>query len=110
MYNFPIITVEHVLPQHPAHNSVWIRWFPDKEKREKYVHCLGNLLLLSKAKNNQAQNYDFDEKKRQYFTTAKGVSSFALTTQVLREQKWTPEVIERRQKELIGVLKQVWRL
>lgn len=109
-YNFPIITVEHVLPQHPAHNSVWIRWFPDKERREKYVHCLGNLVLLSKAKNNQAQNYDFDEKKRQYFTTAKGVSSFALTTQVLREQKWTPEVIERRQKELTGVLKQVWRL
>lgn len=110
MYNFPIITVEHILPQHPAHNSVWIGWFPDKEQREKYVHCLGNLVLLSKAKNNQAQNYDFEEKKRQYFTIAKGVSSFALTTQVLQEQKWTPEVIERRQKELIGVLKQVWRL
>lgn len=109
-YNLPTITVEHVLPQHPAHNSVWIRWFPNEEERESYVHRLGNLVLLSVAKNSRAQNYDFDLKKQQYFTTVNGVSPFALTTQVLREQRWTPEVIQRRQKQLISVLKKVWRL
>lgn len=109
-YNLPTITVEHVLPQHPAHNSVWVKWFPNREERESYVHSLGNLVLLSVAKNSRAQNYDFEEKKRQYFTTAQGVSPFVLTTQVLREREWTRPVIERRQKELIGVLKKVWRL
>jgi uncharacterized protein with ParB-like and HNH nuclease domain len=109
-YNFPIITVEHVLPQNPASNSIWMKWFPSPEERETYVHRIGNLVLLSSAKNSQAQNYDFDLKKKKYFRTKTGVSPFALTTQVLNEQEWTPEVIERRQKELIGVLKRVWRL
>ena len=36
--------------------------------------------------------------------------TFALTTQVLQEDEWTPTVIERRHKKLIAVLKQVWRL
>ncbi len=109
-YNLSNITVEHVLPQNPGANSEWIQWFPTQEERERYVHRLGNLVLLSHAKNSAAQNYEFGLKKKTYFTTKTGMSPFVLTTQVLNEQEWTPEVIERRQKELIGVLKQVWRL
>jgi len=109
-YNFSNVSVEHVLPQNPAPNSMWVKWFPSKEERERYVNRIGNLLLLSCGKNTQAQNYDFDLKKQKYFTTKTGVSPFALTTQVLNEQEWTPKVIERRQKELISVLKKVWRL
>lgn len=108
-YQFPTITVEHVLPQNPASNSVWLRNFANGEQ-EKYVHRLGNLVLLSRRKNSEAQNYDFQKKKEKYFTTNTGVSPFALTTQVLQEHEWTPAVIERRQKKLIAVLKQVWRL
>lgn len=109
-YNFSNITVEHVLPQNPGANSEWMKWFPSEQERDQYVHRLGNLVLLSSAKNTLAQNYDFDVKKQKYFTTKTGVSPFALTTQVLREQEWTPEVIARRQKELINVLKNLWRL
>ena len=109
-YNFSNMTVEHVLPQNPGANSEWMKWFPGQEEHAQYVHRLGNLVLLSCAKNTQAQNYDFDVKKQKYFTTKTGVSPFALTTQVLREQEWTPEVMARRQKELINVLKNLWRL
>ena len=109
-YNFSNITVEHVLPQNPGANSEWMKWFPSEQERDQYVHRLGNLVLLSSAKNSQAQNYDFDVKKQKYFTTKTGVSPFALTTQVLREQEWTPEVMAGRQKELINVLKNLWRL
>ena len=108
-YQFPTITVEHVLPQNPASDSVWLRNFTQQE-HEKYVHRLGNLVLLSRRKNSEAQNYDFQKKKEKYFTTNTGVSPFALTTQVLQEDEWTPAVIERRQQKLIAVLKQVWRL
>ncbi|MGI8501354.1 MAG: DUF262 domain-containing protein [Hassallia sp.] len=108
-YEFPTISVEHVLPQNPADDSVWVSKFTDQE-REKYVHSLGNLVLLSRRKNSEAQNYDFKKKKDKYFTTKIGVSPFALTTQVLQEDEWTSAVIERRQQNLIDVLKQVWRL
>jgi hypothetical protein len=109
-YNFSNITVEHVLPQNPGPNSEWMKSFPSQQERDQYVHRLGNLVLLSRAKNSRAQNYDFEVKKQKFFTTKTGVSPFVLTTQVLREQEWTPEVIARRQKELINVLKNLWRL
>jgi hypothetical protein len=116
VYNFSRITVEHVLPQNPSLNSQWLEWFPDEEKRQEYVHCLGNLTLLPGYKNSSAQNYDFKTKKEKYFSrqqreTAKGsVSPFAITTQVLNTTEWTPIVIEKRQIELINTFKELWRL
>ncbi len=108
-YDHRIISVEHVLPQNPPEDSQWVEWFPAEEERLRYTHRLGNLVLLSRAKNGQAQNFDFDRKKREYFER-RGVAPFALTTQVLREQQWTPEVLESRQETLVGALKDTWRL
>ena len=84
--------------------------FPDEDKRKLYVHQIGNLVLLSHKKNNEAQNYDFKTKQQKYFSSKNGVVSFALTTQVVHRQEWTPAVIEERQNELIQTLKKVWRL
>ncbi|BAY86484.1 hypothetical protein NIES267_59930 [Calothrix parasitica NIES-267] len=106
----PYPTIEHVLPQNPPQGSEWERWFPTQEQREKYLHRLGNLILLSTYKNSEAQNYDFRKKKQKYFTTKSGVSPFALTTQVLTESEWTPQIIEKRQTNAINKLKEIWRL
>ena len=109
-YDYPIISVEHVLPQNPSKGSVWLKWFPVEEERAQCTHRIGNLALLSRKKNAQAQNYDFDKKKESYFATSKGVSPFALTTQVLQKTEWTPAIINQRQKELLQKLKTLWRL
>lgn len=109
-YNYPTVSVEHVLPQNPSEGSVWLKWFPVEEERVQYTHRIGNLALLSRKKNAQAQNYDFDKKKEGYFATSKGVSPFALTTQVLQKTEWTPAIINQRQKELLQKLKTLWRL
>ena len=109
-YDYPIISIEHVLPQNPSQGSVWFKWFPVEEERVQYTHRIGNLVLLSRRTNAEAQNYDFDKKKEKYFVTCKGVSSFALTTQVLQKAEWTPAVINQRQKELLQRLKTLWRL
>ena len=53
---------------------------------------------------------DFAKKKAKYFTGRKGTSSYALTTQVLNESEWTPEVVEQRQKNLMEVFKKGWGL
>ncbi len=103
------VTIEHVLPQNPKEDSEWIKWFPDKEQREEWTHKIANLVLLSRRKNTQASNYEFDRKKREYFQQ-NGVTTFALTTQVVNEKEWTPKVLERRQEELIDKLKKEWRL
>jgi uncharacterized protein with ParB-like and HNH nuclease domain len=103
-------TIEHVLPQNPPQGSEWEQWFPTQEQREKYLHRLGNLVLLSASKNSEAQNFDFMKKKQKYFTTKSGVSPFALTTQVLSQNQWTPQIIEQRQKDGVDKLKEIWRL
>jgi hypothetical protein len=109
-YDQKVITVEHVLPRNPPAKSEWTEWFPSPALRARWTQKLGNLALLSRVKNMQAENYSFAVKKKTYFATKDGVSPFALTTQALREQEWTPQVVERRQRELIGMLAQVWRL
>jgi hypothetical protein len=68
-YDYQTISIEHVLPQRPAPASKWMRWFPTKEIRDRYVHRLGNLVLLSQGKNMKAENFDFEEKKQKYFST-----------------------------------------
>lgn len=108
IYNQPIISIEHVLPQSPQPGSQWLTWFPDEDDRQIKTHQLGNLVLLSRRKNSQSQNFDFEKKKEQYFS--KEAAPFALTAQVQKEEVWTPEVIERRQQQLVDVLANEWRL
>lgn len=108
-YDHRIITVEHVLPQTPPQESQWARDFSE-EDAEQWTHRLGNLLLLNRRSNSRAQNYDFAVKKDKYFTSDQGVAVFALTTQVLKEPVWTPEVIADRQRYLVGTLAREWDL
>lgn len=109
VYQYKVVTVEHVLPQSPRLDSQWRRDFAD-EQRRTWTHRLANLVLLNRTKNSQAQNYDFDVKKSKYFTGGQGVAIFALTSQVLQQATWTPEVLEKRQRELLDVLVKEWQL
>ena len=108
-YDHTLITVEHVLPQNPKQGSQWLRHFAD-EQRKEWTHRLGNLVLLNRTKNAYAQNYDFAEKKSKYFTGRHGVSTFALTSQVLQHQEWAPELLQKRQQRLVGLLADEWDL
>ena len=108
-YTRTTITVEHVLPQNPRADSEWMTWFPNDNEREAWTHRLSNLVLLSRRKNASASNWDFGRKKSEYFQRGT-VAPFALTAQVLNESEWTPNVLERRQRELIVALRKEWRL
>lgn len=108
-YQHKMITVEHVLPQNPKDDSVWKQDYTE-DQRLHWTHRLGNLVLLNRAKNSEAQNYDFAKKKSNYFTSANGSAVFALTTQVLTETEWTPAVVEARHHKLLDVLHQEWEL
>ena len=103
-------SIEHVLPQNPSADSEWMRNFPDETERVRWTHSLANLVLLSRRKNSQASNWDFQRKKEVYFLPSNGISPFALTNGVASKSEWTPAVLERRQRELIDALKKEWRL
>ena len=109
IYDQKVLSVEHVLPQTPADGSVWLDWFPDALERDLWTHKLANLVLLSRKKNAQAQNFDFERKKTEYFQR-NGVATFAITSQVLHRQEWTLDVLKERQRDLINCLAKEWHL
>lgn len=110
IYDPKILTIEHVLPQTVADDSEWANLWPDEEKRAAWVHRIGNLLPLNKRRNSSAQNYPFKKKCQAYFSGKDNVSSYSLTTQVLNHDEWTPKIVKKRQKELLEVMKDKWRL
>ncbi len=108
-YDHDIVSVEHVLPRTPPPRSQWLQWVPEAADRLYWTHRLGNLALLSRRKNSAASNYEFNKKKKAYFTKG-GICPFALTTQVLQQPEWSQDVMEARQAQLLTVLEQHWRL
>lgn len=108
-YDYPVITVEHVLPQNPAADSEWLRWFPDEDTRHAATHRLGNLALLTRKKNSAASNYEFERKKAAYFLNG-GVAPFPLTMQLVGHASWTPEIVAARQRTLVDTLARHWEL
>jgi hypothetical protein len=108
-YDYPLITVEHVLPQNPANGSHWDVAFSEEE-RNSWTHRLANLVLLSQRRNTQASNRPFQEKKATYFQTKDGSSPFVITSQVLATPEWTPLVLEERQSMILEKLRSLWRL
>lgn len=109
-YDPSILTIEHLLPQTVANDSVWAVQWPEISDRQYWLHRLANLIPLNQRRNSQAQNHDFERKKKAYFGGKQGVSSFVLTTQVLNSQAWTPDVVKQRQKDLIDVFVTSWDL
>ena len=109
-YDPSVLTIEHVLPQTVNPTYEWAATWPDPEVRAEWLHRLANLVPLTFKKNLEALNYDFATKKSAYFSGKRGVSSYALTTQVLATPNWTPETVAKRQSELVGVLVKSWDL
>ncbi|ACB53412.1 hypothetical protein cce_4064 [Crocosphaera subtropica ATCC 51142] len=105
---YKVITIEHILPQNPPLDSQWNEWFTSQEQKDKYVHRLGNLVLLSHKKNSEAKNYEYKVKKDKYINNPTAI--FALTIQAMKEEEWTPEIIEQRQRYLLAELQNLWKL
>lgn len=65
---------------------------------------------MTRQRNSAAQNYDFDTKKTKYFLSKSGTSSYSLTTQVINQASWTPEIVEQRQSDLMEKFIEKWDL
>ena len=97
-----IYTIEHVLPE-----SADERWgdFSD-EIINRSVYRLGNLTLLEKQLNREADTHQFEEKKRFYLQ-----SNSELTKSIVQDYDiWNEAKIALRQKELAKHAKAIWTI
>lgn len=109
VYSSSRLTIEHILPQTVSRDSEWSKvWRQDEI--DKWLHRISNLVPLTKRRNSQARNYDFAKKKEKYFQGTAEIPPYALTLQVLGEEEWTPNIVQKRQFELLDVFKDKWLL
>ncbi|KOS35669.1 DUF262 domain-containing protein [Helicobacter pylori] len=111
--------IEHILPQKPDPSSQWVKDFSEEE-RGLYTHSLANLTLLKGAKNTQASNLDFKDKKKIYMGEEiklnkkkpfKVMTCYDMTkNDVCRYTEWTPKSLEKRKEELIQKIESVLTL
>lgn len=99
--HFEVRSIEHVLPQNPAEDSHWRKLFSEEEHLE-LVNTVGNLVLLSKAKNGTAGRKEFRDKKEDYLKPR--VSDFPRSMEVLLHESWTPDVVRQRTEAFIKVV------
>ncbi|GAA7019685.1 hypothetical protein Kyoto28A_05190 [Helicobacter pylori] len=111
--------VEHILPQNPTLSSQWVKDFSEKE-RERYTHSLANLTLLGGTKNKEASNLDFKDKKKIYMgeenrldkkKTSRVMTCYKMTIDIAHNYtEWTPKSLEKREKDLMGIIESVLTL
>lgn len=109
VFQHKLITIEHVLPQNPEPGSEWCGKFTSVQRAE-WTHRLANLVLLNRTKNPEAARFGFGRKKEKYFSGPNGVTTFALTVQVLGTDDWTPDILKGRQIDLLNRLMAEWHL
>jgi hypothetical protein len=94
--------IEHILPQKP--DAGW-QDFTDAEL-DTMTFRLGNMALLEKNKNQQAENSSFQIKK-----PILASSGFKTTQSIAVEnESWSSERIEIRQKKMAKLAKTIWRI
>lgn len=109
-YEPSLLTIEHVLPQTINDSSDWLQIWGDLEEREYWLNRIANLVPLTRQHNSAAQNLNFHDKKEKYFKNKNKTSSYALTTQVLGIDEWTPKIVEERQRRLLDIFIENWEL
>jgi len=92
-------SIEHIYPE-TSNLECWKKIF--KGKNRKYLHSLGNLLLLSISKNASLGKKCFEDKKERYKN-----GSYS-EIEVAQYEKWTPKEIYERGMKLLDFLSDRW--
>ena len=97
-------SIEHIAPQHPIGGSA-MEW---NSENERYLHCFGNLAMISSGQNSLLLNKPYEEKQGHIKAFVSG--SMAGTVESLKMlkiyqiEKWNVAQIQKHQTEMIEVL------
>jgi hypothetical protein len=96
-----VINLEHVLPENPGTN--WPDF--DADTAQLYHTRIGNMVLLQASQNTLIGNSSFRAKR-----PVLSASTFMLTKEVGKKQRWAKAEIGERQKKLAALAVTTWPL
>jgi len=96
------VNLEHILPINYNLGS-WPQF--DEDAHKSYYKRIGNLTLMDKKMNSEQKNEEFELKKQIYEK-----SEIVITKSLDEYDQWTPEYIEKRQKDFAEKAVNVWNL
>lgn len=112
-----IWTIEHIFPEGQKIPKEWIDMIADGDEElayeylNKYVHTLGNLTIT--GYNSNLSNYDFEKKKYRKNQDGKDIgytNGLYLNNDVVSEDKWTVEKINKRTDKLVATALELFKL
>jgi hypothetical protein len=95
-------TLEHVIPQTPAAGTNWMTDF-DAQFRADFTCKLGNMTLLTQAKNSANRNFDFSVKKPIYAR-----SKLPMTVKLGEQAQLTREYLLARHAHIVAALREIF--
>lgn len=104
--DFDVVNIEHIVPQKPHED-----WKLERDEIKGYVNSLGNLVLLSKILNSEAQN-DVLKRKIPILKSSEIISTKNLAKWIEdNKYVWGEKEIEKRVADLAEVaFKKVWAI
>jgi len=108
-------SIEHIYPQ-SAKKKCWTKHFSkySKNNRDKLLHSLGNLVLISQSKNSELQNECFKYKRNHIDRRGNKVGFYngsyseIEVAELGRDDEWTPEKIYNRSMKMLEFLEDRW--
>lgn len=102
--NSAATTIEHIHPK--AYIDSWGgKIGKNQEEIDKYVHRLGNLVLLPPGVNSKAGQKEFGEKKEIYKSY-----HLLMMNEILEKEDWTKADIEDREERLLDFVETIWSM
>ncbi|WP_437571026.1 DUF262 domain-containing protein [Sorangium sp. So ce542] len=95
-------TLEHIIPQDPASGTNWLTDFSSAFRGE-FTYRLGNMTLLTQAKNSANKNFDFSKKKQIY-----AKSKLPMTVSLGEQAMLTEQYIKDRHQLIVAILRDIF--
>ncbi|CEN46607.1 conserved hypothetical protein [Capnocytophaga canis] len=101
--------IEHISPQRPEEGRLATGYDKyDEEFEKSYLHCLGNLMLISGSHNASIGNKSFKQKLNSYKQNPL-LNQQAEIKDFCEEEKWGKEEINKRHKKILDFCMERWK-